>query len=231
MHSAVHTSKEATVSPAAAKAQSDRCEWDQPIQLEGDWLNSTSLCLFSYSLNVDDISGSTKPFFFIVSTHFSFLFSFKNTTWDYIFPNSILLSILKKSCNLKGSISSDIMVFCIYSSSQEFLVLFRVFFIYLLPEPCCVLCGQLANTMEWLCDISPASALLLNRLPASVTAVVTVSSIKQLSCWRSDSASQPPTTSAEAGLTWGIMVFISTMIISKNGGGKLHPGYGQILLC
>lgn len=231
MHSAVHTSKEATVSPAAAKAQSDRCEWDQPIQLEGDWLNSTSLCLFSYSLNVDDISGSTKPFFSLYPLIFLSYFHLK-TLHEIKFFLILSCSVFLKNPVISKVQFPVILWFSAFTAARRnSLFCLGFFLIYLLPEPCCVLCGQLANTMEWLCDISPASALLLNRLPASVTAVVTVSSIKQLSCWRSDSASQPPTTSAEAGLTWGIMVFISTMIISKNGGGKLHPGYGQILLC
>lgn len=53
---------------------------------------------------------------------------------------------------------------------------------YLLPDPRCVLCGHLAKTMERLCDISLASVLLRNRNPASVTAIVTVGPIKQLTC-------------------------------------------------
>lgn len=104
----------------------------------------------------------------------------------------------------------------------------QAFSFLLLPDPCWLLCAQLAMTMERLCDISPASVLPLNRDYDSFSAIVSVATIKQLACWRSDNASQPP-TAAERRLTWGIIGCIPTIDIQIIINDKLQPEDGQLL--
>lgn len=71
-----------------------------------------------------------------------------------------------------------------------------------LPKSWCMLFNQLAKTMERLCDISLASALLLNVNTVRITAMVTMSFVKQLPCCRSETVRLTQTTSANTRLVW-----------------------------